>query len=190
MKTLDEIKQLMVADETAQADEALKELLAAEPNNLQAKMLYGTCRQLLGDEETFKRIHDELVPELENMPSQAVDAEMWLQYKTLYSDMRKDTLCTRQLTEDDRAIRMEYVVLAILILIALVTGVWFLGKEIKRQIKLMTYSLTTYAGPQYSKMAKMSNTQMLTNEYSQIVTNIRKEVKHIRRDKKREEEAK
>jgi len=35
---------------------ALKELLAAEPDNLQAKMLYGTCRQLLGDEETFRRI--------------------------------------------------------------------------------------------------------------------------------------
>ena len=46
--TLDEIKQLMAVGETAQADEALKELLAAEPNNLQAKMLYGTCRQLLG----------------------------------------------------------------------------------------------------------------------------------------------
>ena len=42
--TLDEIKKLMAADDTAQADEALKELLAVEPNNLQAKMLYGICR--------------------------------------------------------------------------------------------------------------------------------------------------
>ena len=48
--TLDEIKQLMAAGETAQAEEALKELLANEPDNLQAKMLYGTCRQLLGGE--------------------------------------------------------------------------------------------------------------------------------------------
>ncbi len=45
MKTLDEIKQMMVASDTAQADKALKELLAAEPDNLQAKMLYGTCCQ-------------------------------------------------------------------------------------------------------------------------------------------------
>ena len=47
MKTLDEIKQMMSAGETAKADEALKELLVAEPENLEAKMLYGTCRQSL-----------------------------------------------------------------------------------------------------------------------------------------------
>ena len=58
MKTLDEIKQMMSAGDTAEADEALKKLLASESENLEAKMLYGTCRQLLGDEETFKRIHD------------------------------------------------------------------------------------------------------------------------------------
>ena len=49
MKTLDEIKKLMAAGETDKADEALKELLAKEPDNLQSKILYGTCRQLLGD---------------------------------------------------------------------------------------------------------------------------------------------
>ena len=64
MKALDEIKQMMAAGDTAKAAEALKELLAKEPRNLQAKMLYGTCCQLLGDEETFKRIHDELAPEM------------------------------------------------------------------------------------------------------------------------------
>ena len=68
MKTFDEIKQLMAEGETAQADTALKELLAAEPNNLQAKMLYGTCRRLLGDEKTFRRIHDELVVLIKSMP--------------------------------------------------------------------------------------------------------------------------
>ena len=75
MKTLDEIKQLMAAGDTAQADKALKELLAKEPDNLQAKMLYGTCRQLLGDEETFKRIHDELAPvmvKLSDIPPEAL----------------------------------------------------------------------------------------------------------------------
>lgn len=61
------IKHLMSDGETAKADEALKELLAVEPNNLAAKMLYGTCRQLLGDEETFSRIHDELAPLMEGM---------------------------------------------------------------------------------------------------------------------------
>lgn len=42
MNTLDEVKQMMAAGDTAEADEALKELLEKEPDNLQAKMLYDT----------------------------------------------------------------------------------------------------------------------------------------------------
>ena len=34
MKTIDEIKQLMAVGDTAQSEEALKELLANEPDNL------------------------------------------------------------------------------------------------------------------------------------------------------------
>ena len=93
MKTLDEIKQMMAAGETALADEALKELLEAEPNNLQAKMLYGTCRQLLGDEETFKRIHDELAPVMaklsdvslgEAMAAPLETLSLWKKYQSLW----------------------------------------------------------------------------------------------------------
>ena len=47
MKTLDEIKQMMAAGDTVQADAALNVLLMREPDNLQAMMLYGTCRQSL-----------------------------------------------------------------------------------------------------------------------------------------------
>lgn len=85
MKTLGEIKRLMAAGETAKADEALKELLANEPDNLQAKMLYGTCRQLLGDEATFRRIHDELAPVME-AASRADErcVSMWRKYHALW----------------------------------------------------------------------------------------------------------
>ena len=87
MKTLEEIKQLMVAGDTVQADVALKELLAKEPDNLQAKMLYGTCRQLLGDEKTFKRIHDEIVMEMANKDAtelQTETASLWRKYHALW----------------------------------------------------------------------------------------------------------
>ena len=90
MKTLDEIKQMMAAGDTAQADEALKELLAVEPNNLQAKMLYGTCRQLLGDEETFKRIHDELAPEVERLEKSDSTTEtgsLWKKYHQTFTEL-------------------------------------------------------------------------------------------------------
>ena len=90
MKTLDEIKQLMAADDTAQADAALKELLADEPDNLQANMLYGTCRQLLGDGETFKRIHDELAPvveKLENGDSTTEIVSLWKKYHQTFTEL-------------------------------------------------------------------------------------------------------
>jgi len=41
MKTTNEIKQLAPDSETAKTEEVLKKVLAAEPGNLQAKMLYG-----------------------------------------------------------------------------------------------------------------------------------------------------
>ena len=87
MKTLGEIKQLMASGATAKADASLKKLLAAEPDNLQAKMLYGACRQLLGDEETFKRIHDELAPEMEGLEKSEPQSEtfsMWKKYHALW----------------------------------------------------------------------------------------------------------
>jgi len=45
MKALDEIKQLMSNGETAKAAEALKQLQAAEPDNLRAKMHIGLWRE-------------------------------------------------------------------------------------------------------------------------------------------------
>ena len=90
MTTLGEIKQLMAAGDTAQADEALKKLLAKEPDNLQAKMLYGTCCQLLGDEETFRRIHDELAPVMERMGKEEPKAEtvsLWEKYQRLWESL-------------------------------------------------------------------------------------------------------
>ena len=84
---------MIVAGDAAKAAEALKELLANEPKNLQAKMLYGTCRQLLGDEETFKRIHDELAPEMEKLADDPTTADtavpnetisLWKKYHALW----------------------------------------------------------------------------------------------------------
>ena len=87
MKTLDEIKRMMAAGDAAKAAESLKELLAKEPDNLQAKMLYGTCCQLLGDEETFRRIHDELAPVMEKFEKSEPQAEtvsLWRKYHALW----------------------------------------------------------------------------------------------------------
>ena len=131
MKTLDEIKQLMVAGETAEADKALKELLANEPDNLQAKMLYGTCRQLLGDEETFKRIHDELAPRMEELAGDPPTAEtatlpetlsLWKKYQTLW----------------------EYMIVAGLVAAGAAAAIWYFGKTLSEQA-----AVALYGGPRY-----------------------------------------
>lgn len=140
MKSLEEIKKMMVAGDTAQADVALKKLLAQEPDNLQAKMLYGTCRQLLGDEETFKRIHDELAPVMERMEEKESKAEtisLWGKYQLLW----------------------EYLIVAGLISAAVGIAAWYFGRNLQemfavkyggavmqdRQIEAIGCQL--YAGP-------------------------------------------
>ena len=65
MTTLDQIKSMMKSGDIAGAEALCKQALEADPANAELKMRYGLCRQLLGDEETFRRIHDELAPEME-----------------------------------------------------------------------------------------------------------------------------
>ena len=86
--SIGEIKRLMKDGKIAETDAATKELSEREPNNLQAKMLYGTCRQLLGDEETFRRIHDELTPEMEQKDGQeAEETSLWKKYHALWMSL-------------------------------------------------------------------------------------------------------
>jgi len=136
MKSLDDIKQMMAAGDTAQADEALEELLAKEPGNLQAKMLYGTCRQLLGDEETFKRIHDELAPEMEKLEKDVPKAEtvsLWKKYHALW---------------------MTFIVGG-LVLTGLTVAAIYFGNKAKNQMEVPSEAMVgetkaaLYAGPQY-----------------------------------------
>ena len=138
MRNLDEIKQLMAEGETVQADTALKELLAAEPNNLQAKMLYGTCRQLLGDEETFKRIHDELAPEMDRLEKKEPKAEtlsLWKKYHALWVTLISGGL----------------------VLLGLGSAVVYFGRVVSETVAAATTAMTGYRGPQYNRNAKVYN---------------------------------
>ena len=135
MKTLDEIKQMMAAGDAAKSAESLKELLAKEPDNLQAKMLYGTCCQLLGDEETFRRIHDELAPVMEkrSMGTRSAEAKMWESYKRFHVDMSRGALCSRCLMQEDGAVSMEYLILALIILAAVGACVICFERQVSSQ---------------------------------------------------------
>ena len=139
MKTLDEIKQLMAAGDTAGADEALKDLLAKEPDNLQAKILYGTCRQLLGDEETFKHIHDELAPVMERLEKEEPKTEtvsLWKKHQRLW----------------------EYLIVSGLVLAGVGAAARFFGKEIVNTFNVAS----VYAGPGYYENQRTDVTNRIT----------------------------
>lgn len=79
---IDEIKALMKSGDVAGAESAAQKLLAAEPENVQAMMLYGTCRQLRGDEATFRQLHDELASKM-SMVADIETRGMWRMYERI-----------------------------------------------------------------------------------------------------------
>ena len=80
------IKGLMEAGEPAKAEALCREGLSQNPGNPELKMYYGLCRQLQGDEETFRNIHDELAPRMAagkgkpDTPAQS----LWRKYHRLW----------------------------------------------------------------------------------------------------------
>lgn len=82
--TSKDIKALLQSGKIDQASEACAAELKEHPDNLELKLLYGTCRQLLGDTAAFQRIHDELAPTLD--PLEAANhssclVDQWRNYK-------------------------------------------------------------------------------------------------------------
>lgn len=57
---LGQIKELMRGGDVAAAAEELKALISAEPGNQEAKILYGTCCHICGDDATLVRIDEEV----------------------------------------------------------------------------------------------------------------------------------
>ena len=139
MKTIDEIKALMFAGEIAQADVALKKLLAQEPDNLQAKMLYGTCRQLLGDEGTFRRIHGELAPEMERLADDPLTADTIVPTETL------------SLWKKYHALWMTLIIGGLV----LAGGVYVLGMRINQGFSASA-AMAAYRGPPREELGKLS----------------------------------
>ena len=80
---LGEINKLLKAGDIVGAESAIIELLKKEPGNAQAKMLYGTCLQLQGDQEGFFRIHEELAPKMSDVPDEKT-LGMWRKYHRLW----------------------------------------------------------------------------------------------------------
>lgn len=126
MTPVEEIKSLLKSGDIAGAEALCKKTLESDPDNAELKMRYGICRELLGDEGTFKEIHDELAPEMaeaEKTDPYSEKVSLWRKYNKLW------------MTLIDGA----------LVLGASSAGVIRLGKSIQDQFKAMIHA--AYAGP-------------------------------------------
>lgn len=81
------IKQLMESGKVDEASAALKVFLSRNPDDEVARMLYGTCRQIQGDEVAFRRIYNELQPTMDACEAAGEVSErvsLWKKYKAVF----------------------------------------------------------------------------------------------------------
>ena len=86
--SIDAIKELIRKGDIPQASEQLREILAKTPEDAAARMLYGTCCQLMGDSATFGRIYRDLAPQMEPRVTRGERSEivsMWLKYAAMFA---------------------------------------------------------------------------------------------------------
>lgn len=134
--TIEEIKSLMKSGDIAGAEAAAQELLTVEPDNAEAQMLYGTCRQLLGDNKTFGEIHDALAPKMAT-ERDGKTLSLWRRYHKLWMVL----------------------VAGGLVLAGVAGGAWCFGKDIMNMFGVASRAVSAYAGPGYYE----SQTTVMTN---------------------------
>ena len=77
-------EDLLKKGEYAEADKLLVAYMKESPKDLDAKLLYGTCRMMQGDSGTAKQIHDEVEPQIsESNDISETQKTFWQKYKKL-----------------------------------------------------------------------------------------------------------
>ena len=85
-----EIEGLVKRGDVAEAAARLAAVLSADPEDDVAKLLYGTCAQLLGNASEFGRIHAELRPRLDEAAAAGERSRrmsLWEKYRALASKL-------------------------------------------------------------------------------------------------------
>lgn len=119
-------KQLMKSGDVRGAAEELKAILAARPDDAEALMLFGTCCHLLGDDETFKKIHDRLAPQMATVSDRGTRS-LWRRYHRLWMSL----------------------IAGGLVLAGLGATVLYFGRTANRQVNAATNAMAAYGGTKY-----------------------------------------
>ena len=152
---VDEIKVLLKSGDIAGAEAAAKAGLENDKDNFRLLMLYGTCRQLLGDEATFRDTYATVKAALDGkeVNLDGLTVGEWNRFEQLYQHLDQPELL-RKGEPPHRVLKVEYVVLAVLIAFFAVSvaACWF-GKATAEQMDLASRAMTgpssvaLYAGP-------------------------------------------
>lgn len=122
MTTLDQIKSLMKSGDIAGAEALCRKALEANPEDVSVRFLFATCRRLLGDEETFRDILLDIAPKMETIVRDNPDSD------------------AARLWRKSGAVLMEYVVLGVLVVAAMVGTVVYFGQQIRNSFKVMVHT--------------------------------------------------
>ena len=79
------IETLLREQKYAEAEEALKACMTENPDDWDAKLLYGICRKLQGDEGTFRQIHEEAEKAADDEKKRIEASPLWKKYHRSYT---------------------------------------------------------------------------------------------------------
>ena len=82
---LKELEKLLRERKYAEVEEALKARMAENSDDWDAKLLYGVCRQLQGDEAAFMKIHDEAMAAPPEARKSITASPLWEKYHRSYT---------------------------------------------------------------------------------------------------------
>ena len=146
---IEDIKQLLKSGDVAGAERATMAELENDKDNVRLLILYGTCRQLQGDEAAFRDAHATIkaAVDVNDVDLDEVTDREWKRFEMLYKRIDQPEL----LRKGDRPrspVLMEYVILAVLIVAAII-GVWIIfGDQIKGAVGARPEDcLRLYAAP-------------------------------------------
>lgn len=135
---IEDIKHLLKSGDVAGAERATMAELENDKDNVRLLILYGTCRQLQGDEAAFRDAHATIkaAVEVNDVDLDEVTDREWKSFEMLYKRLDQPELL-RKGDHPRSPVLMEYVILAVLIVAATI-GVWiFFGDEIRGAVQIM-----------------------------------------------------
>lgn len=113
MEHLEQIKSILKSGDIAGAEVLCRMALEDDPDDVRLTLYLATCRRLQGDEEEFRRIMLDIAPKMEAIQREDPDCE------------------AAKLWRKSGAVLMEYVVLGVLLVSAVVGGVVMFGDQIR-----------------------------------------------------------